>query len=808
MIRDVRYAFRQLAKHPGFAIITVLTLGMGIGASAAMFGLIHGVLLSPPPYAEQDRLVLISAARTDGRPYTQRPTTAHWTAWRDRSRSLESLALYGWTFNFLVLNEGSESLGGMVVNRDYFRVVGLKPTIGREFLDSEAGGGGSPPTAVIIGHDLWRRRFNADPQVLGKTLQISRMPAPLPIIGVMPAGVRFLPDPAAAAEPNYDVNALVDFWLLARVNESQPMSRGWNVVARMRSGVTSPAANAEIAAIAAEVAKSDPALEGLTATAQPLLDVANEEGRRLLVPLVGAVGLVFLIACANVAGLLLARGLQRQSEYALRSALGASWLRIARQSLTENLALALIGALVGGVLAAGMLVLFTAIGDQALPRVDAVSMGWPVFAFGLLAALLGALGSGLLPAARAALRSRFHGLEATRSTASPAERRLVAAVVVLQIVLTVGLLSGAALLIQTARNLARVRPGYDTENILALTVTAMQGDRWKAFHAEALERVATIPGVQYAAFAWGLPLTGNNWPGDIEIIGAATSDRLAERLTVPLRAVTPDYFAAMGIALVEGRPFRLTDDTDTPRVAIVNRSFVERHLGGSNALGRSIRPFGNAKVSIEIVGVVSDMRTDDLTGSSQPEVYYPLWQSRAFSKHLVVRTTNNPASVAPSVRRAIAAVDPTAAVEHVKTMAEIRRESQAPRRFAMHLLMGFSVVAMLLALIGVYGVLSLSVGSRTKEIAVRKAVGAEWHGIVRMVLGEGFRLVGLGVVLGAAIALAIGHLLSALLFEVQSTDPAMLTGAALLFSAFALTACAIPAWRATRVDLMEALRRE
>ncbi len=431
----------------------------------------------------------------------------------------------------------------------------------------------------------------------------------------MPAGARFLPDPAAAAEPNYDVDAQVDFWLLSRPNESQPRSRGWNVVARLRPGVTAAAANTEIAAIATGITKNDAALEGLTATTRPLLDVTNDVGRRLLLPLFGAVGLVFFIACANVAGLLLARGLQRQSEFALRAALGATWRRLARQALTESVALALIGAVVGGVFAAGMVMLFTRIGGQALPRADAVSIGWPVFAFCLVAAFLAALVSGLLPAARAALRTRFHGLEGTRSTASRAERRLVGAVAVLQIVLTVALLSGAALLVRTAQNLARVRPGYDTENILALTVTAVQGDQWKAFHTQALERVAAIPGVRHAAFAWGLPLTGNNWPGDMEVIGATSSERLAERLTVPLRAVTPDYFAAMGIALVEGRAFRMTDDAETPRVAVVNQSFVQRHLGGSSALGRTIRSFGNAKQSIEIVGVVSDMRTDELTGT-------------------------------------------------------------------------------------------------------------------------------------------------------------------------------------------------
>lgn len=808
MGKDIRFACRQLAKNPGFALVAILTLGMGIGATAAMFGLIQGVLLSPPPYADPGRLVLLSAARTDGAPYNQRPTTALWSGWRQTSPSLESIAFYGWTFGFRVRPDGSESIGGMVVSRDYFRVLGLTPILGRDFLEDEAGRPNTPPSAVIISDAFWQRSFNRDPAIVGKTLQISRMQNPLPIVGVMPAGIRFLPDPAAAAEPNYDVDAHVDYWLSVRVDDSQPRSRGWNVVARLRPGVRIETANAEVAAIAANLAASDATLEGLTANVRPILDVANADGERLLVPLCAAVGLVFLIACANVAGLMLARGLQRQSEYALRSALGATWRRLVRQALTESVTLAALGAIAGGVFAIGLVRVFATIGGRAIPRADAIAVGWPVFAFSAGAACLAALVSGLLPAARAGFRGRFHGFEGTRSTASLTERRLIAAVAVLQIVLTIGLLAGAGLLVRTAQDLARVRPGYDTENILAMTVTAVQGNRWKEFHSQALERVTSLSGVTHAAFAWGVPLTGNNWPADIEIAGAETSTRFAERLQLPMRAVTPDYFAAMGIGLVEGRGFSDSDDNGTPRVAIVNRAFVERHLGRANALGRVIKFFGTNDNAMSIVGVVADTRTDDLTGTPAPEIYAPLWQMRAFSKHLIVRTTMEPALVAPAIRRELAIVDPTVAVEHVQTMAEIRRQSEAERTFAMHLLIGFSGVATVLALVGLYGVLSLSVGSRTKEIAVRKAVGAERRTIVRMVIGEGFRLVAVGVVLGAGLAMAVGRLLSALLFGVQPADPLLLAGAAAVFSALALLACLMPAWRATRVDLMEALRRD
>src|SRR6476659_9839167 len=518
MLEALRYALRQLRKNLGFAALAVATLGFGIGAAAAMFGLIQGVLLSPPPYAEPDRLVLLAAARLDGQPYTERPTTWHWVAWR-QARAFEPPAVYRWTFNFLVRDDGSESLGGMVVSTNYFRVLGVKPILGREFLDTEAQHLKTPPTAIILGYDLWKRKFNGDSNIIGKAIRISRMPAPLPVVGVMPPGLRFLPDPGAASEPNYDLNARVDFWLAMAPDESRPKLPAGNVVARLRSGASASQAQAEAAAIGAGLVGSDSSLQGLTATATSVPDVLNRDGRQLLVPLFGSVALVFLIACANVAGLLLARGLQRQQEYAMRSALGAGQWRLFRQVINESVALALVSGVMGAALAAGIIALLKSIGGQAIPRSDAVSVGWPVFAVGFVAALLASVVAGVLPAMRASVPDRLQSVKGTRSTAARGERRLLGAVATFQIALTLALLAGAALLVRTARNLESVRPGYETENIRAMTVTAVQRERWKAFHMQALDRVAAIPGVSHAAFAWGVPLTGNKWPGEMEIPG-------------------------------------------------------------------------------------------------------------------------------------------------------------------------------------------------------------------------------------------------------------------------------------------------
>ena len=810
-----RYACRQVRRQPGFAIVAVATLAVGIGTAAAMFGLIQGVLLSPPPYAEPDRLVLVAGARTDGQRFDRGATVGQFLAWRG-ARSLEPPALYRWTFNFLVKGDGSRSLGGMVVTRDFFDVVGVRPILGRTFAASEAarpgapGKPGVPPTAILLGHDLWQREFGGDPRIVGRTITLSRMAAPLPVIGVMPPGLRFLPDPGAAAEPNYDVDAMVDFWLATTVDETNPQRGAGNAIARLKPGASAAEASAEVAGMAGAIARTDPRLAGLTATARPVRAVLNAAGERLLVPLFGAVGLLFLIACANVSGLLLARGLQRQQEYATRAAIGAGRGRLFRLVLVEAIALAGAAALVGAGLAYAIVRGLQAIAGHAVPRADAVAVGWPVLLFGALAALAAGVIAGLLPALRASWGDRFTLLKGTRTTVGRGERRLLAGVAALQIVLTVSLLAGAALLIRTAQNLDRLNPGYETEHLLAMTVTHVgAGAQYRAFHDQALVDVAALPGVRRAAFAWGVPLTGNNWPAEIEVVGrAAASSAIVDRIGLPVRAVSEDYFAVMGMRLVEGRPFLPTDTGDAPPVAIVNAAFVRRHLGGGQAVGRQIRFVGDERPPHTIIGVLADTRTDGLGASPQPELYRPFRQTGVFSKHLVVRVVGDPLALAAQVRTTLRAIQPTVAVERVTTMDAIRRESTAAQIFALRLLAAFGVVATLLAAVGLYGVLSLSVGARTKELAVRQAIGARRSQVVGLVLGEGARLIAVGVALGLVGALLVGRLLEALLFDVAASDPVSLAAAALGFGAVATLACLLPAWRAGRADVCAALRQD
>jgi putative ABC transport system permease protein len=396
-----------------------------------------------------------------------------------------------------------------------------------------------------------------------------------------------------------------------------------------------------------------------------------------------------------------------------------------------------------------------------------------------------------------------------KGTAGIGERRLLRGVTMLQTALTLALLVGAGLLIRTMMKIAQVPPGFNTGRILTMSVTEVQSwSTWGSFHRQALERVAAIPGVQYAAFAWGVPLTGNNWPATLEIEGQPPAVKESDKIALPLRAVTPDYFKLMGMPLADGREFRSTDDDKAPGVAIVNQAFVHRYFPDGNAIGKKFWLNGRDKPGTEIVGEIANGRTDDLTQEASPEIYLPLWQADAFSKHLVVRTTADPRAVVVAVERELRSVDPTAAIENVKTLDQIRDESLASRTFAMHLLTGFSVVGSVLTLVGIYGVLSLSVASRRRELAIRSAVGAQQGDIRRLIFGEGFRLIAGGVLAGAVLAIVLSRVLRSFLFEVQPNDPATLIVVGALFVGVGLLACWVPVRRAAKVDPLEALRYE
>jgi len=809
MLQDLRIGARMLVKQPGFTGIAVLTLALGIGATSAVFSLIQGVLLTPPPYDDPQRLVLIPPARLDGQQIGSERgwPPAQWMEWQKEAKSFESIAAYNWSFNFLVLPQGSESLEGMAVTRDYFRVAGLRPMLGRTFLPSETGPGRAP--VIILGYSLWQRQFNGDPNIIGKTVRLSRQDTPPTVIGVMPPGIRFLPSPTNSQEPNYNVNGLVDFWRPAAPDPKGLKDPGWDVVGRLKPGVTLQQAQGELAVLAGREARADRDFEGVTPRLQSLTAEMNRDGGRILFPLLGAAALVLLIACGNAAALLLVRGLQRQQEYAVRTALGIGRLALVFQASVESLLLALMGGALGVGLAFGIVKMFKLIGGHAIPRLDAVTTGWPVLICGFGSAIFAALLAGLIPALRASRLDPAQVLKSAgpKSSAGRGERRLLRGVTMVQTALTLALLVGAGLLIRTMVNLSNVQSGFDTGHILTMSVTAVEGN-WGDFHRRALERVAAVPGVQHSAFAWGVPLTGNNWPWAMNIEGQRAVNKIRDRISIPVRAATPDYFTLLGQTVSQGRGFRASDDDKAPKVAVVNQSMADRYFPHANPIGKKFWMFGDDQPPTQIIGVVSNGRTDDLTQAASPEVYLPLWQATAFSKHLVIKTTGDPRSVISAVQRELRSVDPTVAIENVKTLEQIRGDSLASRTFAMQLLVGFAIVGSVLTLVGIYGVLALSVASRRREIAIRTAVGAQRWDIRNLVFAEGFRLIAGGVVSGVAAALILSRVLKSFLFEVEPTDPATLILVGVLFAMVALLACWVPTRRATRVDPIEALRYE
>ena len=806
---DLRFSLRNLAKHPAFTAIAVLTLALGIGTTAAVFSLVQSILLTPPPYRHPNQIALIVPARADGAPVGNAHGWAaeQWMDWQQHATSFEKIAAYSWTFNFLVLRDGSQSLQGMIVSRDYFRLLGLRPLIGRTFSDSETAFPSKP--VIILGFNIWKQKFAGDPAILGKKIRISRQDTPLQVIGVMPPDLRFLPSPTTAQEPNYNPNATVDFWIPGAPDPKNSKRAVLNIVARLKNGVDARHAQQELAVMVQREAQQERSYTGIVPRVDPLVAELNRDGDRILWPLFGAAALVLLIACGNAGSLMLVRGIQRQQEYSVRSALGVGRLNLIWQASLENLLIALGGGVLGVALAIGLTNLLKIIGVHAIPRLDSVSTGWPILLCGLAAALISAALAGFVPAFRASKVNAADVLKSAgpKSSAGRAEKRFLRIVAIAQTALTLALLVGAGLLVKTMRNLSDVHTGYDISHILTMSVTAVQGN-WNDFHRRALERVSALPDVQYAAFAWGVPLTGNNWPDAVEIEGQPPVSRPSELPSLPLRSVTENYFKLIGIPLLDGRPFRSSDTDKNPPVAIVNRALADRYFPHQNAIGKKLWLSGRDHPANRIIGIVENSRTDDLTEKPQPEIYLSFWQAGPFSKHLVIRTSADPRIIASTVQHELRVIDPTVAVEQVKTMGEIRTESVASRTFATQLLTGFSLMGGVLTLIGIYGVLSLSVASRRRELAIRTALGAKRRDIRTLVIAEGFRLIGGGIILGLASALVLSRVLRTFLFQVAPDDPTVLLIASVSFAIVSLLACWVPSRRAAGVDPAEALRYE
>ena len=802
MNADLRFALRQCKKAPGFALIAIFSLALGIGATTAVFSIINGVLLRRLPYEQPDRLVLITAERLSGGVTNASLTAKLFEEGKRQARSFAGMAAYNWTFTFLVHPDGSESVEGMLGSAALFDVLGVRPLLGRSFTEEEAR---ERRPVVLIGYELWQRRFAADREIVGKTIQLARYPM-LTVIGVMPPEIRFLPSRSGAPEPNYDVHAPVGFWLPAAPQPTKP-GEPWNAVARLKTDVKLAQARAEMAALAAAQALADPALAGLTAAVTPLTEVLNEEIRGVVLPLFGAVCLVLFIACANVTSLLVVRGLGRQKELAVRAALGATRLQLLRLALTESLLLAFAGGILGIGLAMGATKLLLVAAPHSIPRLDEVTLDLRLLAFAVAVSGLTGLTSGAVAAWQVFRPDLNQALKARGGNFGngPAGRRLLDTLVAGELALTLTLLIGAGLMLQTIIRLVRVQPGYETHEITTMVVTSLKPNVF-AFHAEVLKRVSSLPGVSAAAFVWGLPLTGNQWRAPLLIGGRPSPRNPQDRIVVSLRSVTPDYFRLMGISLRAGRAFSDHDQAGSASVAIINGEMARRYFPAEEPVGHELSLPGGKPM--QVVGLVGDLHDEGLTAPVEAEVYLPFFQSPAFSKHFVVRTKLASAAIAATIRREILQLDSGAIVEKVRTMDQIRDDSISGQRFAMTLVSAFSLLAVILAAVGMYGLMSHVVMQRSREIGVRLAVGAQGRHIFRLILGHGLILAASGIALGLACSAVLTQVLRSLLFGVHPTDPSTFATVSGILAVIALLACWGPARRATQIDPLRTIRAE
>jgi putative ABC transport system permease protein len=821
----VKYAIRSLGRWPGFTLLSVTLLALGIGMTTALGSLAAGVLLTPPPYADPSRLVLVTPARVDGQPF-RGPCTARQCGEWSKANAFAGAAAYFWVFDYLVLGDGSASLEGMAVAPDYFKVIGVSPIVGRAFTAAETSAQSHP--VVILGHDLWKRRFNSDPRIVGRTITLSRHRA-LTVVGVMPAGLRFLPAPLSEDAPNYDVNAMVDFWVPQALDRFPPDIPIFNLIARLRDDATLDRARAEITAIAAAQARASsstpsmpgrPPMVGMTATVEPVQDALNHAPALLILPLFGAALCVLVIGCANAGALQLARGLRRYPEMAVHAALGASRARLAGQALVEQVIVGCLGGVAGTALA--YVTLSTLIASTltsgssatvavSIPRLDAVVLDWRLLAFSVALGMLTGVMSGLPALMRLIGGGDLSAVDrGHHSRVTSGGWRTLQTLTAAQIALTLALLAAAGLLLRSLHNAANVNAGYQTRQMLTMMVTDVGSD-WQTFHTRAIERINQLPGVAGAAFAWGLPLTNTGASTSVRALPVSdTSNPAAATLTVPVRAVTASFFNLLDMRLIEGRPFYDADAPDTHPVAIVNATLAARLFPGVNPIGRQIDVPGWEGRQREIVGVVSDVRARSLTQLAEPEVYLPLRQATAFSKHLIVRThgDGDPLSVAPAVQAALRALDPAVAIESVKTFAQIESDSMASHRLATSVTTAFGVTASVLAALGIYGALAWSMTRRRRELAIRVALGADRKRVLTVVLIDIARPLIAGAAIGLGIAVLLSRALSAWLFNITPHDPAMLLAATALLLLIASVAAWLPARDALHTDPNAVLRSE
>jgi putative ABC transport system permease protein len=806
--QDVRYGWRSLRKSPGFTVVAVLALALGIGANSAIFSVVNAVVLRPLPFDHPERLTAVLSRNEKDGSVASDEAYPNYVDLRDQCQTCEGVAAYGFVSMFLTAADGEpERVRGIDASAELLPMLGVKLELGRYYTREEDQPGAA--RVIVLAHDFWRRSFGGDPKIIGQQVPMGSSPAT--VIGVMPAGFKF---PVEAKE--------VDFWMpLAPLLSKNDLTRrdyvSLQFLAKTKAGATIAQTQAEIETISRRLQAQYPATNtALVFFVKPLRDALVGDVRTALFVLLGAVAFVLLIACVNVANLLLARASARAKEMSVRTALGASRARIVRQLLTESLLLSLIGGGLGLLFATWGVALLVGASPADLPRAGEINLDARVVVFTAAVTLLTGVVFGLAPALSASKIDVSDALkEGGRSGSDGASHnRLRSALIVAEVALSLVLLVGAGLLAQSFRHLLDVKPGFEPDNLVTMDVVPRrsrypQEAQRVQFFQDFLQKAKALPGVESVGLVDPLPLGGNFEAWDFQIEGrppaAPGVSQNADR-----RVIDPGYFHAMKIPLVRGRAFGDGDAATAPPVIIINDSLARKYFAGEEPVGKRLL-FSGGLVSgaREIVGVVGDVRHAGLEAETTPEIYVPFTQVPTSRLTVVARARSaDPAGVTAALRGVIRQTDKDSPIFNVRTMNELLSASVARRRFNMILLGSFAALALLLASLGIYGVISYSVTQRTHEIGIRVALGAQPRDVLRMILGQGMILTLIGVAVGLLGALALTRVMSSLLFGVSATDPATYALVALLLPAVALVSCLIPARRATRVDPMVALRYE
>ncbi len=801
--QDLRFGARMLLKQPGFTVIAVLTLALGIGANTTIFSVVNAVLLRPLPYAEAERLVFLWSEAPRQNVRERASAYANVSEWRNQNRSFEDIAVFDPTAVTLTGAAEPEQVMSVRASANLFPLLGVAPLLGRTFTADEEQ---QKVRVVILSHGLWQRRFGASPNILGQTLEIDGVSSQ--VIGVMPERFKFPTKNTHVWEPH----TLTSNW------EAQKAQRGigaWQVIGRLKAQASLEQAQTEMTTIAKRLEQAYPdANKDLGVNVVPFqLQLTGSNVRLALWILFGAVVFVLLIACTNVANLMLARGIAREREMVIRMALGAGKLRLIRQLLTESSLLALLAGAVGLLMARFGIQALLGFSPPNILHLDSVGVDNKALAFTAAVSLLTSLLFGLAPALKISQAHPGEALKEGRSASGGISgRRLRGLLVITEFSLAVLLLSGAGLLLRSFMRLLAVDPGFDPTRILLIQTAPplnSAADQWRVFYQQVSERIAALPGVEAAGLTEEILISGN--PGGLITIERASPDN-SEPARIPFRrdVISEGFFQTLRVPLRTGRFFTAQDNQGAVPVTIINETMARRFWPGEGALGKRFK-LGLARETnpwLTVVGVVGDMRRQSLEREPIAQIFVPHLQSPERRMNLLIRTTTEPTQFAPVVRNEIRAIDKTVLIYQISTLESRLAAAVAQRRLNTWLLTLFSVLALLLAAVGIYGLIQQSVALRTREIGTRLALGAQPRDVLRLVVGQGMSLALCGVGVGLLAAFALTRVLAGLLFGVTATDPTTFIAAPLLLLLVALLACWIPARQATKVDPMIALRNE